>query len=247
MWIKRIFITCIAFVAVGCAQMPNTREAFNSKPNAPVHLFVDDVQFKYEVPTNLTYIANPIPIFTIISAMTEIAHDNMSKEVHAKLNQARNSQGIQGNFNSMLVKSIVKKLEISGRTVVVHPTPFVDRVIGGSATRAGFVPKPNVAAPLDSIAIAVRSEFGSCSYKVITPCSRVSVFSLAPIESAPPDQPVAPWLVRTYPTDTAAATRYPSLDEAVKKITDFDRNLQSLIDVAATDIVATLSNPAGTK
>lgn len=249
------FLQCATITATllvsGCAQMPTSKDTLASNPSLPVHLYVEEGEFKYHTAANLTMAVNPIPILALLTYATQVAMSNSFDNAHAELNAQAKRQNIANNHAANLAQEVADKLRASGRTVVIHSVPYANTVIGGGSDRLNFAPKLPDAVAQNAVSIGLRTEFGSCGSKVIAPCGRVSLFAIQAQANQKPS--LSLWSSVQYPlptpasgpsTGTGPATRFETLADAINRIADFDQALAQMVSPAAENTWRLLTGAA---
>ncbi len=249
-------VVSAAVLLSGCAHLRPLAEQLREDKVTRITLVVEEGPFHYTVPSAMDPATGGSPLVALIGALAAIAVQNSLETVNAKLATAASEKSINVDHRKVFVEGVVRKLGAQGMTVDVIPARFESSVLGKE--RLTYRPVlAGVSLPENVPAFRLNLDVGACTIGSVIACVRYLVAEIPPGSKNPPTA-ADPFRIPSASNSTLAPVRYgsaqgtlpgvykaqapqfkvfPSVDDAIANVKDFDEQLSRIVPMAVDELV----------
>ena len=224
----------------GCAAPPVFQQLKEQKAQR-VRLVVESNPFAYAPPASGEAVGGGVPGVMLFTALVAVAIQGQLDSVNTALATAANTQGVHTDHRQAFTDEVVRQFKARGVEVELVPLPYAIHSLGGDRAWAKPEDKDLAALPKDAPAFWLRTDFGSCTIKVIVPCVR---YVMQPVNAAAAAGANAPRYRGAAGTRAGKKEEgtvvFESLDAATTHIQDFDAQFPALIPRAVSSLAVAL-------
>lgn len=255
-------------ILTGCAQLPPLVEQLKTNQKTRITLLVEEGPFQYTTPASIDAGGGGLLILALVTAVAALAAQSALDGANTRLATAISEKAVAADHRKAFVSHLVRRLDQLGITVDVVPVPYEATSLGKD--RRLYRPVPDkLPPPGDAPMFILLFDAGTCSFGSVAPCMRymfhafsppvkagapllmggTDLFRTASSTTPPPPPPSAVRYRGVFGTspdrskpDAAEFKTFASVDEAVLKVVEFDRELSKIVPVAADELVSWLES-----